>query len=99
MLKITDQFLADCSGLLYHPMYDGDRGMFCDPQGVNFWVGVGPGRARPAVLLNQPLDDSPIPRATCEALAGPCVATDDGGVVIAGVTYHLADDLSLVQAS
>lgn len=102
MLFVTQSFLDECKGLAYHPMYGPPgvpptAGMFCDPaDGCNYWIEVGPGRRRPAALINAPRDDSPIPEATALALLAATVATADGGFLLPdGSTAHIGDDLAL----
>lgn len=100
MFFVTQSLLDECKGLAYHPMYGpvGEAptaGMFTDPaNGYNYWLESGPGRRRPAVLVNAPRDDSPIPEATALALLTATVATADGGLVLPdGSTGHLDDDM------
>lgn len=97
MLNITQEFLDDCKGLSFHPLYAEDSGMLVDEQRLNWWIDVGPGRKRPAAWINA--ERRPVPRATAEALIAATVAQDGGLVLPDGGVADLDEELNIIRRS
>lgn len=98
MLKITQEFLDECAGYTFLPLYSPESGLLVDGDRFNWWITVGPGRARPAAWVNE--ERRPIPRATAEAITAAGAAASDGGLLLpGGGIADLDDALNLIPRS
>lgn len=99
-LTISQDFVDECKGYSFLALYDDEHGLLVDSDRFNWWINVGPGRARPAQWVNE--ERKPIPRATAEALLAATHAQDGGLVMPDGSLADLAwgepgfEDLTLI---
>ena len=97
MLTLTQEFLDDCKGFVFHPLESENVGMLADDARINWWIDVGPGRRRAATWRNAQC--KPIPRATAEILIAATVALSGGLELPDGSIADLDEEMNIVPRS